>query len=203
MADDEQAQLPPRRLLQQKVPDLGLGNQVQHGGDLVAQEKPGRRPQSPGDAEPLELSAGELRGIALQPARLDVQSVQHPLLHRPALGQGVSQLHQRVHYRLRVLPYHLHRAVAPPMRQGPAVQQHLSPVRLFIAGEQLAQGGLAPAAGGGQPQPLPRLQGQIHPVQHRPVLPAVAKGQGLSLQAHASAPLSGWRQRTKPPSTGR
>ena len=56
VADDEQSQAPALPLPEEKLPDLGLGDQVQHGGDLVAQEIAGGRAQGPGDTEPLELA---------------------------------------------------------------------------------------------------------------------------------------------------
>ena len=88
VADDEKAQVPPLCLFQEKGPDLGLGYEVQHGRELVTQEEPGGRSQGSGHAEPLELSAGELGGIAGEPTRLDVEPSQDPFLHRPTRGQG-------------------------------------------------------------------------------------------------------------------
>ena len=203
VADDEEPQAPALRLLQEEGPELGLGDEVQHGGELVTQEIAGPRPQGPGHAEALELPAGELGGVALQPAGLDVQALQDPLLHRPALGQRGPQSAQGVHHQLRVLPDHLHRTGPPPGGEGPPVHQHLPGVRPLVPGEELAQCGLPPAAGGGEPQPLPGPEGQADLGEDGLPPPAVAEGEAPGLQAHDASPLSGWRHRTRPPATAR
>ena len=57
MTDDDQPQVALLRLIQQEGPDLGLGDKVQHGADLVAQQIAHSGPQGTGDAEPLEFTA--------------------------------------------------------------------------------------------------------------------------------------------------
>ena len=64
MTDDEQSQIPPPGLIQQKIPNLRLGHEIQHGGDLIAQQEAHRRIQRPRQAEPLQLPSGQLRRIS-------------------------------------------------------------------------------------------------------------------------------------------
>ena len=45
-------------LFQQEIPYLRLGDKIQHGRNLIAEEKAGIRMQSPGKAEPLQFPAG-------------------------------------------------------------------------------------------------------------------------------------------------
>ena len=81
MADDHQPQVPLLRLVQQEGPDLGLGDEVQHGADLVAQQIAHSGPQGTGDAEPLELPAGEgADALVEQSLPMDPgQAALHPL----------------------------------------------------------------------------------------------------------------------------
>lgn len=177
MADHQEPQLPPLGLLQKELPDLGLGDQVQHGSDLVAQQIAGPGPQGPGDAEPLELPAGELPGIPAEPLGLDVEGLQQALLHRAGLMQRDLQRQEGVQGCLWVLPDHLHRAGSPVPGQGLPVQQDLTVRGPLVSRKEPAEGGLAPAAGGGQPQPLPGLQGKADVLQYRPFPPAgIAEG---------------------------
>ena len=83
MTDDDQPQVALLRLVQQKGPDLGLGDEVQHGADLVAQQIAHPGPQGTGNAEPLKLTDRQLRGIPLPPGGLDVKGLQQSLLHGP------------------------------------------------------------------------------------------------------------------------
>ena len=76
MADDQHSQSPPLRLLQQEFPDLRLGHQIKHSGDLIAQQESDFRIQRPCQTEPLQFSAGELRRVAGEPARFYVQGIQ-------------------------------------------------------------------------------------------------------------------------------
>ena len=134
VAYNDQPQLTPLGFSQEKVPDLGLGDEIQHGGDLIAQEVAHPVPQGPGDAEALKLPPGELQGIALQPGGLDVQGVQQAVFYRTGLIEGLPQAQEGVYRRLRVLPDHLYRAEAPVGGERAAVQQDLPPVGPLIAG---------------------------------------------------------------------
>ena len=58
--DHQHAQAPGVRLPQKEVPDLRLSDQIQHSGDLIAQEKAQGRMKGAGQAEPLQLSSGKL-----------------------------------------------------------------------------------------------------------------------------------------------
>ena len=57
MADSNQSDFPFLHLLQKEIPDLALGNQIQHCTDLVRQQKPGSLSKCTGKLEPLQLSA--------------------------------------------------------------------------------------------------------------------------------------------------
>ena len=76
VGDGHEAHTPLLRLRQNAVPDLGLGDNVQHRADFVADEEGRAAHQSPGHAEALELPAGELPGKPVQPLLLDAEGGQ-------------------------------------------------------------------------------------------------------------------------------
>ena len=62
-------------VIEQHMPDVRLGDRVEHGGRLVADQVARARGQRAGDAEALQLAAGQLVGVALQPFVADTQIV--------------------------------------------------------------------------------------------------------------------------------
>ena len=52
-------QVPAGGLAEEEIPYLGLGDQIQHGGALIAEEELHRGMEGAGQAEPLELAAGK------------------------------------------------------------------------------------------------------------------------------------------------
>lgn len=76
MGHHQQAQVPAGGLAEEEIPYLGLGDQIQHGGALIAEEELHRGMEGAGQAEPLELAAGKLPGVAGEPALPDVEGIQ-------------------------------------------------------------------------------------------------------------------------------
>ena len=178
-----------------------LGDHVQTGGDLVADEHLRVHQQGPGDIDPLPLTAAELSGPLFQHVRLQQQPLQHlgdllaalsgvpvPVVaHR--LGQGCSHGHGRVQRGEIVLQNQLAGPVelTPFLPAGPvgvpALEEHLSGGGPLVAAQQPGQRGLAAAALPHQAQNLagPQLQG--HVPEH--LFPAVAFTQPFSSQYHS------------------
>ena len=184
----DQAHIPAGGLVQDHVPDLGLGDDVQHGADFVADQIVRAAHQGPGHAEPLELAAGELPGEPVQPGPLDAEGVENVLPEDAGLLQHPAKPPAGIDGLFRVLKDQLHRADAG-QGQGRAVQQDLTLGGGEVPGQQPGQGGFAVAAGGEQGQPLPALHGEIAVLQHPGLLPAVAEGYVFCFKRHGSTSL--------------
>ena len=77
VGDGKNAHFPPSRFLQDHLPELGLGNCIQHGADLVADEIIRTAKQSSRDTKSLQLAAGELSGKAVQPVTFNAKGVKN------------------------------------------------------------------------------------------------------------------------------
>ena len=184
----DEPHVPPGRLRQDHLPDLGLGDHVQHGADLVADQEVRAAHQGPGHAEALELPPGQLPGEPVQPGPLNAEGVQHVLPQLPALLQHLPQPPPGVDGLLRVLVDQLYRADPLP-GQGTAVQEDLPLRGLEVPRQQQGQGGLAIAAGGEERHPLPPLHRQAH-VPQDPGPPAVvAEAHMVCLKSHGCTSL--------------
>ena len=136
-----------------------LGDQIQHGGALIAEEELHRGMEGAGQAEPLELAARKFPGVAGEPALPDVEGIQQALLRHAGFRQGLAQGQQGVHHRFGMLPHHLHRAGAGIGGEGLPIQEDFPFLGALVARQQAAQGGLAPAAGGPTGPGAPRSEG--------------------------------------------
>ena len=67
VGDDQHPEFPFLGDFEEKAPDLGLGDDVEHGRDLVADEELRFRSEDAGDADP--LSAGDLQRDVIQDDR--------------------------------------------------------------------------------------------------------------------------------------
>ena len=76
MAYYQHAELLLLHSIQKNPPDLGLTDRIQHGRDLIGNDKGGLRGQGTGNGQSLELAAGKLMGIAVEPGGFDPQSVE-------------------------------------------------------------------------------------------------------------------------------
>jgi hypothetical protein len=85
VGDEQHRQREPPAQLGQQVEDLGLGGEVQRGGDLVGDEQRRVRGQGPRDRDALPLPAGELVRVAVGGARVQRQAYTNWLLSASAL----------------------------------------------------------------------------------------------------------------------
>ncbi|MDQ9749103.1 hypothetical protein RFZ03_00185, partial [Acinetobacter baumannii] len=89
-----------------------LGDQIKHGADFVCDQKFCIFPQSSGNAEPLQLSAGKLLRIPLFPVFFYTKLSYDPLIYVFSVCQGISKAQLWIDCPFRMLPYHLHRTVS-------------------------------------------------------------------------------------------
>ena len=69
------------RFLQHHIPDLGLGNYIQHGADFIADEILRTAHQSSCHAEPLQFTSGQFSGEPVQPGPFDTEGIQNVFPH--------------------------------------------------------------------------------------------------------------------------
>ncbi|MEE4252825.1 MAG: hypothetical protein V2I50_02170 [Desulfuromusa sp.] len=112
MTDNQHPKLLLLHRFQQHLPDLGLTDRIQHGRDLIGNEKGGLRAQGPGNGQALQFAAREFMGIAVEPAGFDAQLLKQRWFGLKRLGQGAAQLPAGIKALLRVLIDQLNRQKA-------------------------------------------------------------------------------------------
>ena len=95
------------------LPELGLGDGVEHGADLVGDHEPGPRQQGPRHGDALEFTARQLVRVTVEPPPAIESSSSSAWSGSPALGQDPSQAPAGVDRQLGVLEDELHRRGAP------------------------------------------------------------------------------------------
>ena len=91
MADDQQTKISAGRFLQKEIPNLRLGDEIEHRCRFIAQQKAKLWTQHPRDAKALQFPSGKLGRIPLQPPLLDVQSIEHAFFRYTRFSQRLSQ----------------------------------------------------------------------------------------------------------------
>ena len=121
----DQPDFPPFYFIQQKIPDLALRDEIQHGTDLVCNQKPCLFSQCPCNTETLQFPSGQFLGIPVHPIFLNSQPLYDPLFNRSAVRQNFLHFQSGIHSLFRMLPDHLHGAI-PFIRQRLSIQQNLT-----------------------------------------------------------------------------
>ena len=165
MADRDQPDLPSLDFLQDKMPQLALSNEIQHGTDLVRQKETGSPAQSPCNAETLKFPAGKLCRKPVHPVLFNSQSLDHPLFHLVSFQNDLFHPQSGIDGKLRLLPDHLYRAVSLVGGKRPSIQQYFPCIRLQIAGQKLAERCLAISAGSLNSYPLMAVHRQAEMLQ--------------------------------------
>jgi predicted DNA-binding protein (UPF0251 family) len=96
VGDGEDAQPAGACAGEEHVPDLRLGDRVEHGADLVGDEVARACGERPGDGDALELPTAQLVGEAIQPPGGDGQRLEERGVGRAGLAEDVAQPPARV-----------------------------------------------------------------------------------------------------------
>ena len=171
MAHRNHPHLPALQFLQDKIPDLSLCNKVQHRRHLVRDQKLRPSPQRSRNTESLKLAAGDLHWEPVFPIVPDPKSRLDPcplagILKGPvAFLQNRTQPSLRIHREFRMLPYHLHRAVATKLKNRHPVHKNLPRIRPLVPRQNLAERRLPVSAGRHDPHTLSGFHRKVHMIQ--------------------------------------
>jgi len=160
MGHGDHAHVPFLCLGQDLVPYLRLSDNIKHGAYLVADEEISAAHKCAGNAEALQLAAGKLAGVAVQPLLLYAEGGQHVLTKPAAFLKNAAQLPMGFFCFFRVLIDKLYGAYAL-LGQGRAVQQNGAVFGAQIARHYHSQRALTVAAGGEKSHDFAALYGKI------------------------------------------
>ena len=163
VGDEEVRETEALLQVREQVDHLRLDRDVERRHRLVADDEPRLDRESPGDADPLALTAGELVRIAPRVSRREsdlLQHLRHPRLpvpfgkavQRERLGERLSDRHSRIERGERILENDLQRPPVLPhfvfrqRGQFDSVEPHLAE-RRFEKPQHEPPGGRLPAAG--------------------------------------------------------
>ena len=141
------------------IPDLRLGDHVQHRGHLIRDQESCLWRQGPQNAEPLQLAAGKLRWPAVHPFFLDPHTADQLLRRIPCLPEELFHFPFRIDGLFRMLKDQLHRIIALWL-SFLSIQRHRSRLRGQVPGQDLPERGFPMSAGGRETDHLagPRLK---------------------------------------------
>ena len=185
MGDGNEAHVLGGGLLQNFVPNLGLGDHVQHGADFIADQKICPAHQGPCHAKALELPAGQLPGEPVQPGSFNAKGGQDVRAKLSALLQDLLQTPPGIDGLLRMLANQLNRADAF-FGKGCSIQENFPLLGRQIPSQKPGQGAFSVAAGGKQPQMLAAFHGKAQVLQNPGTLPSVTEAHMGCLKSHGN-----------------
>ena len=164
------------------MPDLCLGDGIQHRRHFVGDQIPGLRSQGAGDAYALQFPAGQLLWPPVEPRALDAQGGEQGVLRRPALLQDLPDVPAGIDRFFRMLEDQLDGEKAGSGKGG-AVHPNMTRKGFGITGKKARKRGFSAAARTGEADDFARMDPDIKPPE-QPLAATIAKGQAFSLKSH-------------------
>ena len=166
------------------MPDLALGNKIQHGCNLIREKKTCSLSQSPCNAESLKFSSRKFCRKSVHPVGFYSQLFNQFRICPVSLFDYIFHAKSRIYRLLRVLPDHLYRTVCAILFKRFAVKKYLAALRRFVSGQDLTQSCFSKAAGRYDSHTFTAVRTQAELTQYLSAFFLIPKGQVSDLKFH-------------------